>query len=162
MVSCIQSCLQCPMRIQLFNKVSETNLTCGFVQTSEFFSIVALADVNECGTPYMGISPVIARPCTHRPEREQELHLAALLHGTSSGRMSLKKSGFGCEGKIIMFSFPKNPALREQWMQFVFSSSNRVSQVCLPFYKQGPVPRWICTLFDSERWSGPSYQRSRS
>ncbi len=56
-VSCIQSCLQCPMRIQLFNKVSETNLTCRFVQTSEFFSIVALADVNECGTPYMGILP---------------------------------------------------------------------------------------------------------
>ncbi len=49
------------------------NLTSGFVQVSEsFFSIVALADVNEGGTPYMGISPRRARPCTHRPEREQE------------------------------------------------------------------------------------------
>ncbi len=30
------------------------------------------------------------------------------------------------------------------------------------FYKQGPVRRWICKLFDTERWSGPSYKRSRS
>ncbi len=34
--------------------------------------------------------------------------------------MSLKKCVFGCKGKITLFSFPKNPALREQWMQFVF------------------------------------------
>ncbi len=30
------------------------------------------------------------------------------------------------------------------------------------FYKQGPVRRWICTSFNTERWSGPSYKRSRS
>ncbi len=30
-----------------------------------FFSIMALADVNDGGTPYMGISPGRARPCTH-------------------------------------------------------------------------------------------------
>ncbi len=30
------------------------------------------------------------------------------------------------------------------------------------FYKQGPVRRWICTLFNTERWSSPSYKRSRS
>ncbi len=30
------------------------------------------------------------------------------------------------------------------------------------FYKQGPVRRWICTSFDTERWSGPSDKRSRS
>ncbi len=30
------------------------------------------------------------------------------------------------------------------------------------FYKQGPVWRWICTSFDTERWSNPSYKRSRS
>ncbi len=48
-----------------------------------FFSIVALADVNEGGTPYMGISPGRTHSCTHRPEQEQErgLHPAALLHG---------------------------------------------------------------------------------
>ncbi len=33
---------------------------------------MALHDVNEGGTPYMGISPGRTRPCTHRPEREQE------------------------------------------------------------------------------------------
>ncbi len=48
------------------------------------------------------------------------LHPVALLHGTRSGRMSLKKTVFGCEGKITLFSFPKNPALRKQGMQFVF------------------------------------------
>ncbi len=52
-------------------------------------------------------------PCTHRPEREQPintLHPAAL-HGTRSGRMSLKKCVFGCEGKITLFSFPKQPTV---------------------------------------------------
>ncbi len=38
----------------------------------EFFSIVALHDVNDGGAPYMGISPGRTRPCTHRPERERE------------------------------------------------------------------------------------------
>ncbi len=33
---------------------------------------MALRDVMKGGTPYMGISPRRARPCTHRPEREQE------------------------------------------------------------------------------------------
>ncbi len=53
------------------------------------------------------------------------LHSDALLHRTRSGRKSLKKCVFGCEGKITLFSFPKNPALREQWMQFVFSGQQR-------------------------------------
>ncbi len=45
------------------------NLTSGFLQVSEsFFSIVVLDDVNDSGTPYMGISPGRTRPCTHRPE----------------------------------------------------------------------------------------------
>ncbi len=43
-----------------------------------------------------------------------------VLHRTRSGRMSLKKCAFGCEGKITLFSFPKKTALHEQWMQFVF------------------------------------------
>ncbi len=30
------------------------------------------------------------------------------------------------------------------------------------FYKPGPVRRWICPSFDTERWSSPSYKRSRS
>ncbi len=39
------------------------------VRTSfgEFFSIVVLDDVNDGGTPYMGISPRRTHPCTHRP-----------------------------------------------------------------------------------------------
>ncbi len=52
------------------------------------------------------------------------LHSAALF-GTRSGRMSLKKCVFGCEGKITLFSFPKNPALRKQCMQFVFPGQQR-------------------------------------
>ncbi len=61
----------------------------------------------------MGISPGRTRPYTHRPEREQPintLHPAAL-HGTRSGRTSLKKCVFGCEGKITLFSFPKQPTV---------------------------------------------------
>ncbi len=36
---------------------------------------------------------------------------SAALHGTRSGRMSLKKCVFGCEGKITLFSFPKQPTV---------------------------------------------------
>ncbi len=103
---------------KLFGRITEylcaKNLTSGFVQVSDnFFLIVALADVNDGGTPYMGISSGGRRPCAHRPAQEPErinaLHPAALLHGTRAGRMSLKKCVFGCEGKIILLSFPKNP-----------------------------------------------------
>ncbi len=52
------------------------------------------------------------------------LHSVAL-HWTRSGRMSLKKCVFGCKEKITLFSFPKNPALREQWMQFIFLGQQR-------------------------------------
>ncbi len=98
------------------------NLPSGFVQVPEsFFSIMALPDVMRGGTPYMGISPGRARPCTHRPDRERE---RAHQHASfGSTRMSLKKCAFGCEGKITLFSFLKNPALREQWMQYVFSGA---------------------------------------
>ncbi len=44
----------------------------GFLQVSErFFPIVAHHDVMKGETPYMGISLGRARPCTHRPAREQ-------------------------------------------------------------------------------------------
>ncbi len=39
--------------------------------------------------------------------------------------MSPKKCVFGCEGKCTLFKFPKKPALREQWMQFVFPGQQR-------------------------------------
>ncbi len=53
-----------------FERITEyfcaKNLASGFVEVSEsFFSIVALAHVNDSGTPYMGISPRRTRPCTY-------------------------------------------------------------------------------------------------
>ncbi len=95
---------------------------------------------------------------------------SAALHRTCSRRMSLKECVFGCEGKITLYSFPKNPALCEQWMQFVFPEQQQ-SFTCVwlfpssrwwIFNKQGPVWCWICTSFETERWSGPSDKRSRS
>ncbi len=97
----------------------------GSYKFQRVFSIVALADVNDGETPYMGISPGRTHPCTHRQERESlavwsrresesaainVLHSAAL-HGTRSGRMSLKKCVFGCEGKITLFGFPNVPSI---------------------------------------------------
>ncbi len=92
------------------------------------FSIVALADVNDGGTPYMDISPARTHASTRGRARASfinALHPAALLHGTHSGRMSLKKCVFGSEEKITLFSFPNNPALRQQWMQFIFPGQQR-------------------------------------
>ncbi len=96
---------------------------------------------------------------------------SAALHRTCSRKMSLKQCVFGCEGKITLFSFPKNPTLRQQWMQFNFVGQQ---QSFTSFYFScnfgdrefsvlfGPVRRWICTSFDTERWSCPSDKRSRS
>ncbi len=131
------------------------------------FSIVVLDDVNDGGTPYMGISPGRKHPYTHQPEREQPintLHPAAL-HGTRSGRTSLKKCVFGCEGKITLFSFPKEPSVTWTVDIVCFSGAAMEFLKCFVderFIKQGPIRRWICTWFNTERWSGPSYKRSRS
>ncbi len=65
------------------------------VRTSfgEFFSIVALDDVNEGGTPYMGISPGRTHPCTHRPEPEREQVCAHQLASSgNTARDSLGKN----------------------------------------------------------------------
>ncbi len=83
---------------------------------------MALADINDSGTPYMGISSGRTRPCTHRLEQSGP---STLSFSYTAARYSLEKNVskevcFGCEGKITLFSFPKNPALRKQWMQFVF------------------------------------------
>ncbi len=85
----------------------------GSYKFQRVFSIFVLDDVNDGGTPYMGISPGRTRPCTHQPEREQPINTlqSAALHGTRSGRTSLKKCVFGCEGKITLFSFPKQPSV---------------------------------------------------
>ncbi len=58
----------------------------------EFFSIVVLYDVNDGGTPYMGISPGRPRPYTHRPEQEQvRTHQRASI-GRLAARDSLGKN----------------------------------------------------------------------
>ncbi len=108
---------------------SMTEYFCGkkssfWVRTSfgKFFSIMALADVNDGGTPYMGISPGRTRPCTHRPERERER-----THQCAS---------FGCTARDSL-------------------GKNVSKEVCFWLC-------WICTSFDTERWSGLSYKRSRS
>ncbi len=83
--------------------------TSGFLTSFvKFFrTSFALRDFMKGGTPYMG---------THTSTGARALHSAAL-HWTRSGRMSLK-CVFGCEGKITLFSFLKNPALREHWICF--------------------------------------------
>ncbi len=49
---------------------------------------------------------------------------------------------FGCKGKISLFSFPKNPALCEQWMQFVFpgQQKKKKSFACVYLFLQGSEP----------------------
>uniref|UniRef100_A0A8C2H3F3 Ig-like domain-containing protein n=1 Tax=Cyprinus carpio TaxID=7962 RepID=A0A8C2H3F3_CYPCA len=87
-----------------------------------------LHDVDNGGTPYMGISPGKknrARACICQSESEiapiNELLPATVLHGTHSGTFP-KKCVFGCKGNITYkpTNITKNPVLCKQWMQFVF------------------------------------------
>ncbi len=101
-----------------FGRITEyfcaKNLTSGFVQVSEsFFSIVVLDDVNDGGTPYMGISRTSARIDQSENESApiKALQSAGWQHRTRSGRLSLKKCVFGCEETITLFSFPKEPTV---------------------------------------------------
>ncbi len=105
-------------KVWMYNRVFLCQKSHFRIRTSfgEFFSIVVLDDVNDGGTPYMGISPRRTHPCTHRPEWERErahqrASIGRLAARTRSGRMSLKKCVFGCEGKITLFSFPKQPTV---------------------------------------------------
>ncbi len=77
----------------------------------EFFSIVVLYDVNDGGTPYMGISRARIDQSESESAPIKALQSAGWQHGPRSGRMSLKKCVFGCEGKITLFSFPKQPTV---------------------------------------------------
>ncbi len=72
------------------------------------------------GTPCMGISPGRTHAHTSTSARARALPSTRFIRQRCTGRMSLKKCVFGCKGKITLFSFPKNPVLREQWMHFVF------------------------------------------
>ncbi len=142
------------------------------VRTSfgEFFSIVVLDDINDGGTPYMGISPGRTRPYTHRPERERErahqhASIGRLAARDSLGKNVSKEVCFWLWGKDNLVQLPKRThRYVNRGYSLFFWGSNGVSQVFCwrTFYKQGPVRRWICTSFNTERWSGPSYKRSRS
>ncbi len=116
-----------------------------FTSFGKFFSIMAIPDVMKGGTPYMGMSP--ARLCTHLWEQD----------GT--------RDVFGCKGKITLFSFPKEHSVMWTVDAVCFFGSATEFRKCVCwriFYKPGPVWCWICTWFDTERWSGPSYEISPS
>ncbi len=98
------------------DKVSKNNLEVFLCQKSysrvrtsfgKFFSIMALADVNEGGTPYMGISPRRTHASTRARERERPSTCFIRLHCTGLAR----EECLFCEGKINLFSFPKEPTV---------------------------------------------------
>ncbi len=144
--------------------------TPGFLQVSEsFFSIMALPDVMKGGTPCMDTSLRRARPRTQRPARAQECtHQRASFGCTardSLGNNISKEVCFWLWGKDNLVQLPEEPSVT--WTVDIVCFSGAATEfwkyVCWrTFYKQGPVRRWICTSFDTERWSGPSYKRSRS
>ncbi len=117
-----------------FGRITEyfcaKNLTSGFVQVSEsFFSIVVLYDVNDGGTPYMGIS----RPCTHRPEWERErAHQRASFGCTardSLGKNVSKEVCFWLWGKDNLVQLPKTThRYVNSGYSLFFRGSNGVSQ----------------------------------
>ncbi len=87
---------------------------------------MALYEVIKGGIPCMTTSPGRAR--THRPEQEQEhahgcasfglWKSSAVLHRTfvfdyKINNVTKELYFFGCQGKITLFSFLKNPALKE-------------------------------------------------
>ncbi len=135
------------------------NLTSGFVQVSESFFIMALADVNDGGFPYMGISPGRTRPCTHSERASFDCTAQ-----DSLGKNVSEEVCFWLWGKDNRLQLPEEPSVTKQWMRFFFLGQKlSFSSVCWRmFYKQGPVRCWICTSFNTERWSSPCYKRSRS
>ncbi len=83
----------------------------------------------------------------------------------SLGKNVSKEVCFWLWGKDNLVQLPKRThRYVNSGHSLFFRGSNGVSQVfcCRTFYKQGPIRRWICTSFNTERWSGPSYKRSRS
>ncbi len=83
----------------------------------------------------------------------------------SLGKNVSKEECFWLWGKDNLVQLPKTTQRYvNSGYSLFFRGSNGVSQVFCwrTFYKQGPIRRWICTWFNTERWSGPSYKRSRS
>ncbi len=78
----------------------------------EFFSIVVLDDVNNGGTPYMGVSSRRTRPYTHRPEWERErahqrASIGRLAARDSLGKNVSKEVCFWLWGKDNLVQLPK-------------------------------------------------------
>ncbi len=83
----------------------------------------------------------------------------------SLGKNVSKEVCFWLWGKDNLVQLPKRTQRYvNSGYSLFFRGSNGVSQVFCwrTFYKQGPIRHWICTWFNTERWSGPSYKRSRS
>ncbi len=99
------------------------------VRTSfwKIFSIEALHDVNEGGTPYMGISPGRPRPCTHRPERACAHQRASF---SSTAQNSLwknvsKEVCFWLWGKDKLVQPPEEPSVTWTVDALCFSGQQR-------------------------------------
>ncbi len=116
----------------------------------------------------MGISPGRTRPCTHRPERERErahqrASIGRLAARDSLGKNVSKQVCFWLWGKDNLVQLPKRThRYVNRGYSLFFWGSNGVSQVFCwrTFYRQGPIRRWICTSFNTERWSGKNTARS--
>ncbi len=135
----------------MYNSISVPKICpSGFVKAfGEFFLIVASCWCKRGGTPYMWFLP---------EER------ALLKQGMSSGKNVSKEVCL-----VVRERWPCSASWRTQHYvnsgcSLDFSGQQRSSKcVCWRrFYKQGPVRHWICASFETERWSGPSYNRSRS
>ncbi len=109
------------------------NLTPGFVQVSESFFF----DRGSCWRKRRWNS--LYGHFSQKSAPINALHSAAL-HGTRSGRMSLKKCVFGCEGKVTLLSCYLVIFWEERWVlpkrtqRYINSGCSlffRVSQVCL-------------------------------
>ncbi len=96
-----------------------------------------------------------ARPST----RFIRLHCLHLL-----GKNVSKEVCFWLWGKYNLVQLPEEPSVTWTVDAVCFSGTAKEFLKCVlsNFCKQGPVRRWICTSFDTERWSNPSYNRSRS
>ncbi len=108
--------------------------------------------------------------CSVKPARERERgHQRASFGRTardSLGKNVSKEVCFWLWGKDNLVRLPKRTQryVNSRYSLFLRGSKG-VSQVFCwwTFYKQGPVVRrCICTSFNTERWSSPSYKRSRS
>ncbi len=113
-----------------------------------FFSIIALADVNEGGTPYMGISPGRTRPCMHGPEQEQERAHQRASSGSAAqdslGKNVSKEVCFWLQGKDNLVQLPKRTQHYVNSGCSLFFGAAMEFHKCVcwrKFYKQGPV--WL-------------------